>query len=53
MNLGEVEAVKLPDGGAAIVSNIPSNVPTAFDVAEDGTVTHTQEILNTLKPEKL
>ena len=47
MNLGEVEAVKLPDGGAAIVSNIPSNVPTAFDAAEDGTVTHTQEILNT------
>ncbi len=47
MNLGEVEAVKLPDGGAAIVSNVPSNVPTAFDAAEDGTVTHTQEILNT------
>lgn len=47
MSLGEVEAVKLPDGGSAIVSNIPSNVTTAFDVAEDGTVTHTQEILNT------
>lgn len=47
MNLGEVEAIKLPDGGSAIVSNIPSNVTTAFEVAEDGTITHTQEILNT------
>lgn len=47
MNLGEVEAIKLPDGGSAIVSNIPSNVTTTFDVTEDGTVTHTQEILNT------
>lgn len=47
MNLGEVEAIKLPDGGSAIVSNIPSNVTTAFDVTEDGTVSHTQEILNT------
>ena len=26
MNIGEVEAVTLPDGGKAIVSNIPSNV---------------------------
>lgn len=47
MNLGEVEAVTLPDGSSAIVSNIPSNVTVAFDVGEDGTVTHTQEILNT------
>lgn len=47
MNLEEVEAIKLPDGSSAIVSNIPSNVTTSFDVAEDGTVTHTQEILNT------
>lgn len=46
MNIGEVEAIQLPDGGTAIVSNIPSNVTTAFEVAEDGTVTHTQEILN-------
>lgn len=47
MNVGEVEAIKLPDGGSAIVSNIPSNVTVAFDVADDGTVTHTQEILDT------
>lgn len=47
MNLGEVEAITLPDGTSAIVSNIPSNVTVAFDVQNDGTVTHTQEILNT------
>ena len=47
MKIGEVEAVTLPDGGTAIISNIPSNVTIAFDVAEDGTVTHTQEILST------
>lgn len=47
MKIGEVEAVTLPDGGTAIISNIPSNITIAFDVAEDGTVTHTQEILST------
>lgn len=46
-NIGEVEAVRLPGGGEAIVSNIPSNVTVAFDVATDGTVRHTQEILDT------
>lgn len=47
MNLTEVEAVKLPDGGTAIISNIPSNVTTDFSVADDGTVTHAQEVLDT------
>ena len=47
MKIGEVEAVTLPDGGTAIISNIPSNVTIAFDVAEDGTVSHTQELLTT------
>lgn len=47
MKIGEVEAVTLPDGGTAIISNIPSNITIAFDVAEDGTVTHTQELLST------
>ncbi len=47
MNLQEVEAVKLPDGSSVIVSNIPSNVTTAFSIAQDGTVTHSQEILDT------
>ena len=47
MNLGEVEAVKMPDGSMAIVSNIPSNVTTKLFVADDGTVTHAQEILDT------
>ncbi len=47
MSLGEVEAVTLPDGNSAIISNIPSNLTVAFDVGEDGKVTHTQEILNT------
>lgn len=43
----EVEAIKLKDGGTAIVSNIPSNVTVAFDVADDGMISHTQEILDT------
>lgn len=47
MNLTEVEAVTLPDGSSAIISNIPSNLTVAFDVADDGKVTHTQEILDT------
>ncbi len=47
MKIGEVEAITLPDGGTAIISNIPSNITIAFDVAEDGTVTHTQELLST------
>jgi hypothetical protein len=46
MDLTEVEAVKLPDGGTAIISNVPSNVTTAFSVADDGTVTHSQEVLD-------
>ncbi|MBQ7609084.1 MAG: hypothetical protein IJU76_14135 [Desulfovibrionaceae bacterium] len=47
MDLGEVDVITLPDGTKAMVSNIPSNLTTKFDVASDGTVTHTQEILNT------
>lgn len=47
MNLQEVDVITLPDGTQAMVSNVPSNVTTRFDVAEDGTVTHEQEILDT------
>lgn len=47
MDLPEVSVVKLPDGGDAIISNIPSNVCTAFDVDKDGKVTHSQDILDT------
>ena len=47
MNIGEVEAVTLPDGGKAIVSNIPSNVTVAFDVSPEGVVSHPQEVLDT------
>jgi len=47
MNLGEIEAIKLPDGGSAIISNVPSNLTVEFDVSPDGKVTHTQEILDT------
>ena len=46
MNIGEVEAVTLPDGGKAIVSNIPSNVTVAFDVSPEGVVSHPQEVLD-------
>lgn len=47
MNLQEVDVITLPDGTQAMVSNVPSNVTVKFDVAEDGTVTHEQEILDT------
>lgn len=47
MNIGEVEAATLPDGGKAIVSNIPSNVIVAFDVSPEGVVSHSQEVLDT------
>jgi hypothetical protein len=45
MRLGEVEAIKLPDGSAIITENIPSNVTVFFEVSKDGTVVHHQEIL--------
>lgn len=45
MDINEIELVPLP-GGAQIISNIPSNVTVKFDIAEDGTVTHTQDILH-------
>lgn len=47
MNIGEVEAITLPDGSSAIISNIPSNLTIDFDVTDDGQVNHTQEILDT------
>lgn len=47
MNIGEVEAISLPDGGKAIVSNIPSNVTVAFDISPEGIVSHSQEVLDT------
>lgn len=47
MDLEEVQMVKAPDGSNILVSNIPSNVTTKFQVLEDGTVRHTQEILTT------
>ena len=47
MNLQEVDVITLPDGTQAMVSNIPSNVTVSFDVDEDGTVRHKQEILDT------
>lgn len=47
VSIQEIEAVTLPDGTQAVISNIPSNVTLAFDVAHDGTVTHAQEILDT------
>lgn len=45
LTLGEVETVKLPDGSTLVVENIPSNVTTHFEIHEDGTVEHTQDIL--------
>lgn len=45
LTLDEVEAVKMPDGSTIVVENVPSNVTTHFEVHEDGTVEHTQDIL--------
>ena len=47
MDPQEVDVITLPDGTKAMVSNIPSNVTTKFDIDEKGTVTHVQEILDT------
>lgn len=47
LNLPEMGAIKLPDGSTVITENIPSNVTTQFEVHKDGTVEHTQEILET------
>jgi len=47
MDIQEVDVITLPDGQQAMISNVPSNVTIKFDVAEDGTVTHSQEILDT------
>ena len=35
MNIGEVEAVTLPDGGKAIVGNIPSNAVSYTHLMEN------------------
>lgn len=45
--LPEVSAIKLPDGSAVITENVPANVTTQFEVHKDGTVEHTQDILET------
>jgi hypothetical protein len=45
MRLGEVEAVKLPDGSTLIMENVPSNVTVFFEIAKDGNVEHHQEII--------
>lgn len=45
MRIGEVEAIKLPDGTAIVVNNTPSNVTRALDIRSDGTIYHEQEIL--------
>jgi len=47
LTVGEVSILTMPNGQQAMVSNVPSNITVAFDVGEDGQVTHTQEILDT------
>lgn len=48
--LPEVCPVKLPDGTTVIMENIPSNVTTSFEVMKDGTVKHSQQILESNEP---
>ena len=47
MTLPEVDVITMADGSKAMVSNIPSNVTTKFEILEDGTVCHSQDILDT------
>lgn len=47
MDIQEVDVITLPDGAQAMVSNIPSNVTVKFEIDNAGTVSHTQEILDT------
>lgn len=46
LTVGEVSII-MSKGKPALVSNVPSNLTVAFEVGEDGQVTHTQEILDT------
>lgn len=46
LTISEVEAVKMPDGSMVLVENIPANVTTAFEVGKDGTVSHSQELID-------
>ncbi len=47
MELQEVELVKMPDGSSVLISNVPSNTTTSLSVDDQGTVVHTQDILET------
>lgn len=51
--LQEVSTIKLPDGSSMIVENVPSNVTVAFEIGKDGTVTHSQQILESGEPGKI
>lgn len=46
LNLGEVETIQTP-AGALILENTPACVTTAIHIDDDGTVVHTQEVLDT------
>ena len=46
LDLGEVEVVQTPTG-ALLLENVPACVTVDVQVSDDGTVTHTQELLNT------
>lgn len=45
MNLGEVETIQTPQG-PIIIENMPCCVTTKIGIDSDGTVTHTQEVLD-------
>lgn len=47
LTVGEVSIITMPNGQQAMVSNVPSNITVAFDVSQDGQVSHTQELLDT------
>ena len=46
MDLSELDVARTPSGNEVLVTNIPACVTTAFEIDRKGTVTHTQEILD-------
>ena len=43
--IAESERVQMPDGSFAVIDNVPACVTTAFEIDEQGNVSHTQELL--------
>lgn len=51
--IAESERVQMPDGSFAVIDNVPACVTTAFEIDEQGNVSHTQELLVANEPGKI